>query len=158
MTDSASPSKQVWIFSTKKEKKAFISRQASILSRSRKANNLDKDAAAISQAAAVLGHGGGILGGPGRSRAMSPEERTASARKAADARWGAFHAKRRLMRVLRTIADSEGPCLTDSDLYLRDVRKAEADGLVESVEVQARQGRGWVLTAAGKERLGKLNG
>lgn len=121
--------------------------QASILS-------LSRSAKARSKAAAIIGRNGGLLGGPARARAMSPQERTASASKAAKARWEAYRGGSKLMRVLRTIAESEGPCLTDSDLYLRDVRKAEADGLVESVEVQARQGRGWVLTKAGKERLG----
>jgi hypothetical protein len=38
-------------------------------------------------AAVALGRKGGRKGGPARARKMTPEERSASARKAAEARW-----------------------------------------------------------------------
>ena len=41
----------------------------------------------ISLAAAIMGRRGGKIGGPARAKALTPEERTAIARKAAKARW-----------------------------------------------------------------------
>lgn len=40
------------------------------------------------RAAVQLGRRGGLKGGPARAAAMTPEERSAAARKAAEARWG----------------------------------------------------------------------
>lgn len=42
----------------------------------------------IRSAARNLGHLGGMKGGPARAAALSPDERSAAAKKAADARWG----------------------------------------------------------------------
>jgi hypothetical protein len=42
-------------------------------------------------AAVALGRKGGLKGGKARAAKMSPEERTASAKKAAAARWGKSH-------------------------------------------------------------------
>lgn len=39
-------------------------------------------------AAVALGRKGGKVGGPARAASMTPEERSASARRAAEARWG----------------------------------------------------------------------
>lgn len=39
--------------------------------------------------AVALGRRGGLKGGPARTKALSPEQRKASAKKAAEARWGA---------------------------------------------------------------------
>ena len=39
-------------------------------------------------AAVALGRKGGLKGGPARAKAMTKKERTASAKKAAAARWG----------------------------------------------------------------------
>lgn len=42
---------------------------------------------ALQEMARALGRAGGKVGGPARARKMTPEERSASARKAAVARW-----------------------------------------------------------------------
>lgn len=47
-----------------------------------------KDPAAVS-----LGRRGGLKGGKARAEALSPEQRTATAKKAAEARWGPRTAK-----------------------------------------------------------------
>jgi hypothetical protein len=39
-------------------------------------------------AAVALGRRGGLKGGPARKAALTPEQRTESAKKAAEARWG----------------------------------------------------------------------
>jgi len=71
--------------------------------RSRKPTDLNSLAAAIvgeatiekaaapkkNRAAAALGRKGGKKGGPARAAALTPEERSAIAKKAATARWGA---------------------------------------------------------------------
>lgn len=47
-----------------------------------------KDIDPIKAAAAALGRKGGLKGGKARAKALSPEERSAIAKKAAQKRWG----------------------------------------------------------------------
>ncbi len=49
----------------------------------------------ISAAAALLGHLGGLRGGPARARKLNRKQRSASARKAVQARWRKYRAARR---------------------------------------------------------------
>ena len=46
-------------------------------------------------AAVMLGRRGGLKGGPARAAAMTPEERSESARNAVKARWARYKAKHR---------------------------------------------------------------
>ncbi len=49
----------------------------------------DPEPAAKNPAAVELGRMGGLVGGKARAASMTPEQRAESARKAAQARWGA---------------------------------------------------------------------
>ena len=49
----------------------------------------------ISAAAALLGHLGGLRGGPATARRLSRKKRSANARKAVQARWRKYRAAKR---------------------------------------------------------------
>jgi TetR/AcrR family transcriptional regulator len=63
----------------------------------------------IMAGAAALGRKGGLKGGAARARSLSPEERSASARHAARARWGAASGP--------ATSTSEGPYTTREKIY-----------------------------------------